>query len=224
MDAVCFDMDGVLVDSEDYWIPYEEADLFPQLGVDDLDVEEITGMNYREIYDYLVETYEVEMARAEFLAWYDEAATTIYGEEVRLLDGADDLLTTLRDRDVAVALVSSSPHDWIDVVRERFDLEFDAVVSADAVDGPGKPQPHVYEYAAAELGVDPARAVAVEDSVHGIEAADRAGMYVVGFRHGRADDTDRSRADVVADSPPDLRASILARLDADRTDVSDGAA
>ncbi|WP_123535885.1 HAD family hydrolase [Halosimplex salinum] len=213
MDAVCFDMDGVLVDSEDYWVPYEEEELFPTLGLEGLDVDEITGMNYREIYEYLVETYEIEMERAAFLAWYDEAATTIYGERVRLLDGADDLLATLRERGVTVALVSSSPHDWIDVVLERFDLAFDAVISADALDGPGKPEPAVYEHAAREIGVDPTDAVAVEDSVHGIESASRAGMHVVGFRHGSADDTDRSAADFVAGSPASLREHILARAD-----------
>lgn len=213
MDAVCFDMDGVLVDSEDYWVPYEKEDLFPRLGVKDMDVGEITGMNYKEIYAYLLETYGIEMDRDEFLAWYDDAATTIYDEKVTLLDGAADLTADLRQRGVTVALVSSSPHHWIDVVFDRFDLAFDAVVSADAVEGPGKPAPVVYEHAAEKVGVDPTDAAAVEDSLHGIEAARRAEMHVVGFRHGHTDDTDRSGADYVADSPADLREHLLARTD-----------
>ena len=213
MDAVCFDMDGVLVDSEDYWHPYEREQLLPLVGLEDLDLDEITGMNYREIYDYLDATYEIETDREAFLGWYEETATSIYGEEVALLDGAERLLAELRDRDVTLALVSSSPHDWIDVVLDRFDLEFDAVVSAEGFDGPGKPEPGIYEHAAERVGVDPADAVAVEDSVHGIESASRAGMHVVGFRHGSADETDRSRADYVADSPAGLREHLLARAD-----------
>jgi len=213
MDAVCFDMDGVLVDSEDYWHPYEREQLLPLVGLEDLDLDEITGMNYREIYDYLAATYEVETDRREFLGWYEETATAIYGEEVRLLDGADELLADLRERGVTLALVSSSPHDWIDVVLDRFGLDFDAVVSADAFDGPGKPEPGVYEHAADRVGADPADVVAVEDSVHGIESAGRAGMHVVGFRHGAADETDRTGADYVADSPTDLREHLLARVE-----------
>mgnify|MGYP000321379767 CR=1 FL=1 len=213
MDAVCFDMDGVLVDSEDYWHPYEREQLLPLVGLEDLDLDEITGMNYREIYDYLAATYEVEIDRREFLGWYEETATAIYGEEVRLLDGADELLADLRERGVTLALVSSSPHDWIDVVLDRFGLDFDAVVSADAFDGPGKPEPGVYEHAADRVGADPADVVAVEDSVHGIESAGRAGMHVVGFRHGAADETDRTGADYVADSPTDLREYLLARAE-----------
>jgi len=215
MEAVCFDMDGVLVDSEDYWVPYERDELLPRIGLGDLDIDEITGMNYREIHDYLVETYGVEMDQREFLGWYEETAERIYGEDVTLLPGAHDLVSDLRERDAPVAIVSSSPHDWIDVVRERFGLDVDAVVSADAIEGPGKPHPAVYEHAADELGVEPARTVAVEDSVHGIESADRAGMHVVGFRHGGSDEsheTDRSRAAYVAQSPAELREHLLATI------------
>jgi len=211
MDAVCFDMDGVLVDSEDYWIPYEKAELLPEAGLGDLDVAEITGMNYREIHDYLDAEYGVTMDRDEFLGWYEDTAERIYGEDVTLLPGAESLLADLRSEGADVAIVSSSPPDWIARVRERFGLDVDAVVSADTIDGPGKPEPAVYERAAAELGVDPARVTAVEDSGHGIEAAGRAGMHVVGFKHGADDDTDRSDADYVADTPADLREHLLDR-------------
>jgi HAD superfamily hydrolase (TIGR01509 family) len=212
MEAVCFDMDGVLVDSEDFWVPRETEELFPVLLPNaDVDVAEITGMNYRDIYEYLAANYDVAMDREDVLAWYDDAAESIYGEEVRLLDGIGDLLATLRDHGVSVALVSSSPHHWIDIVLERFELDFDAVVSADAVDVPGKPQPDIYEHATRELGVTPGNSVAVEDSAHGIDAATRAGMCVVGFKHGDPDDTDRTGADYLAASAADLREHLLAR-------------
>lgn len=213
MDAVLFDMDGVLVDSEDYWIPYEEEELIEKLGDDDIDVHEMTGMNYRELFDHLDAEYDLAMDRAAFLAWYEETAERIYSEEASLLTDAQDLIEELRSRGVTVVIVSSSPHDWIDMVRERFAVDVDDVVSADAIEGPGKPAPAVYEIAAERIGVDPEDCVAVEDSLHGIEAASRAGMHVVGFRHGRADDTDRSDADFVADSPADLREHLLSRAD-----------
>jgi HAD superfamily hydrolase (TIGR01509 family) len=213
MDAVCFDMDGVLVDSEDFWVPREVDDLFPQLlPTARVDVEEITGLNYRDIYDYLDENYEVAMGREAFLAWYDDAAESIYGEDVTLLPGTTALLDDLRDPGASLALVSSSPSDWIDVVRDRFDLDFDVVVSADSVDVAGKPEPDIYEHAADRLGVSPERAVAVEDSGHGITAARRAGMHVVGFKHGQPDTTDRSDADYVATTPADLRDYLRARI------------
>ncbi len=210
MDAVCFDMDGVLVDSEDYWIPRERDDLFPALVPDEtVPLTETTGMNYRDIYDDLSDRYRVAMDYDAYLEWYEETAREIYGESVAAFEGARALVGTLRDRGVAVALVSSSPHRWIDIVCDRFDLAFDEVVSADDIEGPGKPDPHVYRHAADLLGVDPAAAAAVEDSGHGIEAARRAGMHVVGFRHGDVREGDRSGADYVASSPGDLREHLL---------------
>ncbi|MEF8775380.1 MAG: HAD family phosphatase [Haloarculaceae archaeon] len=195
MQACCFDMDGVIVDSEDAWAG-RERNLLPRVVPDaDVALAEITGMNYRDIYDYLAETYEVAVTKAEFVAWYDEVATEIYGSDVSLLPGARDLVADLRERGVRVAVVSSSPLDWIDVVLDRFDLAFDAVVSGDAVEGPGKPDPALYEHAAARLGVQTGAVVAVEDSVHGIDAARRAGTTVVGFRFGDAAGTDFADAD-----------------------------
>jgi HAD superfamily hydrolase (TIGR01509 family) len=207
-------MDGVLVDSEDAWVARERGDLLPRVVPDaSVSLAEITGMNYRDIYDYLAAEYEVAMTKPEFLAWYDEAAETVYGEEVSLLPGAAALVADLRATGVPVALVSSSPVAWIDVVLERFGLAFDDVVSGDDFDGPGKPDPALYRRATDRLGVAPADTVAVEDSVHGIEAARRAGLTVVGFRFGDDEGTDFANADCVPAGPEELVATLRERAD-----------
>lgn len=214
MDAVCFDMDGVVVDSEAYWKPAERDEIFPEVvpgaGVDP---EATTGMNYREIFDYLAERHAVAVSRDRFVELYEEAAREVYGEQVALMDGLPGLLGTLRESGVAVALVSSSPHDWIDLVLDRFDVRdgFDRVVSAEDVDAPGKPEPFVYEFAASRLGVDPASAIAVEDSCHGVAAATAAGMTAVGYRSEANEGVDLSPADLVVEGPAELREALLAR-------------
>ena len=226
MPAVLFDMDGVLVDSEDYWVAFERDELLPRVVPDeDVAVAEITGMNYREIYDYLDAEYETAMSREEFLETFESFAHELYTERVSLLDGLHDLLADLDERDadfegrdadlddrtVRTAVVSSSPHEWIDLVLDRFDLEgsFDAVVSADDVDGPGKPAPDVFEYAADELDVPIEACVVVEDSENGVEAAARAGATTVAYRIDAHDDLDLSRADVVVNSPEELQDAVL---------------
>ncbi|MFP9191319.1 HAD family hydrolase [Natronosalvus vescus] len=215
MHAVLFDMDGVLVDSEDYWVDLEREELFPAVVPDqDVAVAEITGMNYREIYDYLDAEYETAVSRDEFIDLFDDVAQDIYHERVALLEGTHDLLETLEERGVVRAVVSSSPHDWIDIVLERFDLEdrFTTVVSAEEIDDPGKPEPDIFEHAAAVLDVDPESCVVVEDSEHGIRAAARAGTTCIAYAIDAHEGIDRSAADVVVDSPQELRAAVLERV------------
>jgi HAD superfamily hydrolase (TIGR01509 family) len=216
MDYVLFDMDGVLVDSEDYWVELQREEILPRTVPDeDVAVEEVTGMNYREIYDYLEEEYGTAITREEFVDVFDDTAEELYGERVSLLEGLHELLEELRERDVRTALVSSSPHDWIGIVLERFDLEgeFDAVVSAEDIDGPGKPEPAIYEHAADDLNVETDRCVAVEDSENGVESAARAGTTVVAYRIDAHGEIDLSPADAVADGPDELREAILARTE-----------
>ena len=169
-------------------------------------------MNFREIYDYLDDEYGTAITREEWIERFDETAETIYTERVELLAGFRDLLEALREAEVPVALVSSSPHDWIDLVLSRFDLggEFDAVVSADDIDADSKPAPDVFEHAAAALGANPEESIAVEDSANGVEAAARAGTTVVAYEIDAHGDLDLSRADEVAADPAELRETVLA--------------
>ena len=159
MDAnvVLFDMDGVLVDSEQYWHAFEDEWVFADaIESGDPDHEEITGMNFREIYDYLDAEYGTTVTKDEFVAAYHENSESVYGEHVVLMDGAEELFSDLRAAGKKLAIVSSAPQDWISTVRERFDLDpLDLVLSADDIDKPGKPEPHIYEHAAAEFGVAP---------------------------------------------------------------------
>ncbi|ELZ76885.1 putative haloacid dehalogenase-like hydrolase [Haloferax larsenii JCM 13917] len=213
MDAnvVLFDMDGVLVDSEQYWHAFEDDWVFAEaIESGDPAHEEITGMSFREIYDYLDAEYGTTVTKAEFIEAYNENAVDLYGEKVVLMDGAEELFSDLRAAGKQVAIVSSAPQDWISTVRERFDLDpLDLVLSADDIDKPGKPEPHIYEAAAKELGVAPEDCVVVEDSVNGIEAAVRSGAYTIAYRGDQNAELDLSRADEIVDGPEALRAVLV---------------
>jgi HAD superfamily hydrolase (TIGR01509 family) len=209
--AVLFDMDGVIVNSERYWVEIEEEEILPSAVEGSADTSETTGMNFREIYDYLEERNEMTATKDEFVEQYEEAAHDIYGEKVDLQTDFRDLLADLREDGRTVALVSSSPHDWIDRMLDRFDLReaFDRVISAEEIDGKSKPEPDVYEYAADEVGTTPEDCIAVEDSTNGVKSAKRAGMQVVGYRNQSDDELDLSEADEVAESAEELRRILL---------------
>lgn len=211
MDGICFDMDGVLVQSEEFWVEKQRTHILPRTAPnDDIPVSAITGRNYREVYDDLVGEYDVALSRREFEALFESAGESIYGEQARLLEGAHDLLSALSQRNVPLALTTSSPHHWIALVDERFGLTdyFDAVISTDDLDGSGKPAPDIYERGVAELDVQPEACVAVEDSRAGVAAATTAGLYTIGFR-GDGDDADLTAADEVTTGIDDLRATLL---------------
>jgi len=181
MDAVLFDMDGVIVDTEEFWRARERDVILPAAVVDGDPTEaDIRGVNYRETYDHLAERYEMALDRAAFLDLYESAAADLY-DTADLMPGFRDLLAALHENGVRVAIVSSSPRRWIERVVERFDLDVDVVLSTEGVDGPGKPAPDVYVAASERVGAVPEDCVAVEDSPNGVRAATRAGAPTIAY-------------------------------------------
>lgn len=218
MTGVLFDMDGVVVDSQRRWARFEREELLPSVtGGRPADPGAFAGMHVDEVYDHLSATVGTTVDRETFLDRYDRHATTLYGEEARLMPGFRGLRRSLRDGGVAVALVSSSPRRWIDLVLERFDLAFDAVVNGDDVDGASKPDPAIYRLATDRLGIRPGDGVAVEDTAHGVSAASGAGLAVIGY-DAAGSGQDLAAADAVVTGPAALRAELGRRLGLDLDD------
>ncbi len=210
--AVLFDMDGVIVDSERYWHDEQPDRIFPAtLRGEHPDLEETTGMYYKEIYDYLEEEYETTISKDEFVEIFDAVAEDIYHNRVELLDGFDETRETLASRGVPVAIVTSSPSAWHDIVLERFAIDVTDVITAENLEADGKPEPDIYEKAAEIIGQPPEACLVIEDSKNGIKAAKRAGMFVIAYRTEPNAETNLSAADVVVNDPDKLQEAILSR-------------
>ena len=210
MNAVLFDMDGVVVDSERYWPELESEHLFPEVVPgQDVDPEEVMGMNYREIYEYLAANYEVAVDSDRHAELFETLAEELYGERVALMDGFKSLVSELQADGISVGLVTSSPNAWIDIVLERFELAdcFDVVASAEDVEN-GKPAPDVYMRALEALDADTSRTIAVEDSTTGANAAKAAGLQCIGYT-GVHDGIDPTVVDAVTPGPEKLRAELF---------------
>ncbi|HYT27426.1 MAG TPA: HAD family hydrolase [Ktedonobacteraceae bacterium] len=200
MDAVIFDMDGVIVDSEIHWKTTEGyflQSLIPTWSINDQD--KILGLGVHDLYALLASTYQLQKTKEQFLELYQEMANVIYGQKVSLIEGFTELLSALHANHIPVALASSSPWTWINIMLERFNLResFQAIVSADELEGEGKPSPAIYLLTAKRLSVSPTRCIAIEDSKNGVLSAKNAGMYCIGFRNGFNDEQDLSRADMI---------------------------
>ena len=178
--AVVFDMDGVLIDSEQTWSDAREELVRERGGIWPPGTQKrMMGMSSREWSRFMHDELRVPMEPQEISDEVVERIGRMFREHLPLLPGARDAVARLAGR-FPLGLASSSNRPIIDLVLERARLagSFQATVSSEEVPH-GKPSPDVYFEAARRLGVDPAGAVAVEDSTNGIRSAHAAGLRVI---------------------------------------------
>jgi HAD superfamily hydrolase (TIGR01509 family) len=178
--AVIFDLDGVLVDSEQAW-DAARKDVVAAHGGTWRDGAELDmlGMSSKEWPLYLVERLGVRLTPDEINRAVVEAMLRGYERDLPLLPGAREAVERVAARG-PVGLASSSNREVIDLVLERMGVArlFAATVSSEEV-ARGKPAPDVYLEAARRMDVDPASATAIEDSENGIRSAHAAGLRVL---------------------------------------------
>jgi HAD superfamily hydrolase (TIGR01509 family) len=208
VEAVVFDLDGVIVDSEQVWDDVRESYTRESGGTyTDRATRDMMGMSSLEWSRYMAETLQVPGTPEEINAAVVERMLDRYGEAPPLVPGAVDAVRRIGAR-LPLAIASSSNPELIEVVLRSSGLRdsFAALVSSQEVPR-GKPSPDVYLEAARRLGVDAARCGAVEDSHNGIRSAKAAGMHVVAVPnpHYPPDDETVSLADVVVTSIGELQ-------------------
>jgi HAD superfamily hydrolase (TIGR01509 family) len=178
--AVVFDLDGVLIDSEQVWdeVRREVARDLGGRWTDEA-TEAMQGMSTPEWARYLVDRVGVRGTPEDAAAEVIRRMADRYRDRVPLLPGAVEAVRAVSER-WPLGVASSSPPDLIRTVLAEAGVadRFRAVVSSEQVDR-GKPAPDVYLAAAAALGVPAARCAAVEDSANGLRSAAAAGMAVV---------------------------------------------
>ena len=213
IDGVVFDLDGVLLASEEVWDEVRERFVRGRGGRYDGEVQRaMMGMSSPEWSRYLHEEAEVpdepEAINREVVRRMAER----YGSELPLIPGAVEAVERLAKR-WPLGVASSSNRELIDLVLELSGLArlFRATVSSEEV-ARGKPAPDVYLEAAARLGVDAARAAAIEDSRSGILSARAAGMRVIAIpnRSFPPDPETLAQAGVVLASIDDLTPDVVA--------------
>jgi HAD superfamily hydrolase (TIGR01509 family) len=205
--AVIFDMDGVLLASEEVWDEVREAYVRERGARYDEEIQRaMMGMSSTEWSRYLHETAGVPDEPAAINDEVVRRMLASYREHLPLIDGAVDAVHRLAAR-YPLGLASSSNREIIDTVLDVAGLaaSFKATVSSEEV-AHGKPAPDVYLEAARRLGVDPATCAAIEDSHGGIRSAKAAGMRVVAIPNPTypPDDESLAQADTVLRSLSEL--------------------
>lgn len=212
--AVVFDMDGVLVDSEPIWRKVEQR-VFATVGVelDDDRCRETMGLRVNEVVAHWYERHPWgDLAPQQVEAAIVAGVVDAVRSRGAALPGVEHALSLCRAHGARTAVASSSYLEVIRAVLERLDLasQFEVVVSAQDVPR-GKPDPAVYLLAARELCLAPGDCLAIEDSEHGVRAARAAGLRCIGIPEPGADPEALRRAGAapVLDSLAELRAHHL---------------
>jgi HAD superfamily hydrolase (TIGR01509 family) len=206
-EAVVFDLDGLLLDTEQVWDEVREAVTGERGGRwHDRAQADMMGMSSTEWSRYMHEVLGLSEPPEELNRVVVERMQERYRERLPLVEGAVEAVRRVGER-WPLGLASSSNRPLIDLALEQMGVAelFRATVSSEEVER-GKPAPDVYLEAAQRLGVRPQHVVAIEDSANGIRSADAAGMRVIAIPnpHFPPPDDVLARADVVLESLAEL--------------------
>jgi HAD superfamily hydrolase (TIGR01509 family) len=210
---VIFDMDGVLIDSEQVWDDVREALAHERGGRwNERAQRAMMGMSSTEWTRYMHDEIGLAEPPEEINRIVVERMIERYADGPPWIPGALDAVRRTAERFV-LGLASSSNRELIDEVLEAGGIGglFAGTVSSEEV-AAGKPAPDVYLEAARRIGFDPAECTAVEDSHNGIRAAKAAGMRCLAIPnpHFPPGDDALADADLVLETPADLTATVIA--------------
>ena len=219
-EAIIFDMDGVLVDSEPLFLQAINRVLINE-GVSPISEEEneqfLIGTTVEETWRRLKEGFLGEVRSLPrpidaYVQRYDTVVRQVMREELAPQPGVTRLLEECVRRGLPKAVASSSLRSWVHLKLEAIKLQsaFDVVLGGDDV-AEGKPSPDIYRLAAQCLGLPPQKCIAIEDSPVGITAAVGSGAYTIAVRTYSTRNLDISSAHAVLDSLEDFDLALLAR-------------
>ena len=210
--AVVFDLDGVLFESEQIWDEAREQLVRERGGRwHERAQQDMMGMSSPEWSRYMHEVIGLAEPPEEISAEVVRRLEALYRERLPLVPGALDAVRRIGAR-WPLGIASSSNRPLIDLFLELTGTRelFRATISSEEVER-GKPAPDVYLEAARRLGVDPGSSAAIEDSENGIHSASAAGMRVVAIpnRVFRPSDEALSHADAVLGSLDELTPEVI---------------
>ena len=215
LQAVIFDMDGVLVDSEP-WHYEIECKLFEELGLDVPEEVHLTyvGTDADHLYSDLKRRYNLSMSVPELIEWDSKYRVEIFREmnNIQPNPGLVDLLKEIRSCGLKIGLATSSIYELVKIILEKCGINsyFESIVTTDLA-GKSKPAPDVYLMAARNIGVAPENCMVIEDSTNGIKAAKSAGMYCIAYQPHNDLLQDGSNADKLIHSFKEITVSLARR-------------
>jgi HAD superfamily hydrolase (TIGR01509 family) len=200
-DAFIFDMDGVLIDSENFYSEMEREN-FRKLGLDIPHEEHITyqGTATDEMWKKIKERHPLPYSVDELVEMTNDLTIPVFRSMERIdpMPGVEELINRLFHKNIPLAVASSSFPEAIRIILEKTGLKkYFRVVVNSRMTGKSKPAPDIFLLAARELGIDPGKCIVIEDSTNGITAARSAGMFCIAFNGPGSEHQDQTGADLI---------------------------
>ena len=181
IEGIVFDLDGTLVDSEPLhgqaWLDILQAE---GLSFDWHWFEQWIGKSDRLLAEHVITTYQLALEVPDLQKMKREAYYALVAKDLQLFPGVLEGLTFFTNR-LPIALATSSSATDVEAVFSAQPIAnlFRSIVHADHVMPNLKPKPDPYLLATKNIGVDPGKAVAIEDSVAGVKSANAAGLFSI---------------------------------------------
>ena len=200
-EAFIFDMDGVLIDSENFYAEMEQIN-FRQLGLNITHEEHITyqGTATDEMWKKIKERHYVPHSVEELVEMTNGLTIPVFKnmDKIDPMPGVEELISLLYSKNIPLAVASSSFPEVISIILEKTGLEkYFGVVVNSRMAGKSKPAPDIFLLAAKNLGVEPGKCIVIEDSANGITAAKIAGMYCIAYNGPGSEHQNQSGADQI---------------------------
>ncbi len=198
IEAVIFDLDGVIVDSEPMHL-IVDRDIIRSNGIEisDDELKKYIGISNVKLWTDLIEKYKVKHTVEEMVNQQKKNKIEAFkNSNLKPIDGVVELINSIKENKIRLALASSSPLEFVETVLKKTGLleKFEVILSGESFKR-GKPEPDIFLAAAKELGKAPSQCVVIEDSAHGVQAAKSAGMKCIGYINQGSGNQDLSHAD-----------------------------
>ncbi len=192
--AIIFDMDGTIIDTEHIW-KKATADLLISRGIAIDEVpqslqERLNGLALHESCFIIKTVFNLPDELSVLIQEKSTRAVTLYQQEVRFVKGFIDFHTkAVSAYRLKTGIATNANDETVAVTNKVLNLSqyFGShIYPISCVDNKGKPDPAIYLHVAKQLGTDPKHCIAIEDSAHGVQSAKKAGMYCIGINTSKS--------------------------------------
>jgi len=205
--AIIFDLDGTIVDSEHIWkratvCMLESKGIQLTKEIKSHLREKLHGIGIIESGKFIKNYFNLKESPQELVDAQDVFALKFYQEEIKFIDGFLPFYKKLEKLHIKKGIATNANAKTVTLTNNKFNLKkyFGShIYCVDDVNNVCKPEPDVYLLAAKKLEVNPQKCIAIEDSMLGIQAAKKAGMFCIGINTGKNRSV-LSQADCIVDT------------------------